>query len=239
MIENELKNSGFRFDGANDPVLSAMSTPAGPVGGIVNSAIERYYTNEIQMSTAQIEIVAAAICSRGPNCNLLVFGLGNDSPLWAEINAEGHTLFVEDALDWIAKVKTKHEHLNVEHIKYPTSVSKSLSDPVSTIQAAAHIPAVLTERHWDVIIVDGPMGWGAQYPGRAFPIAWASQIGSNSTHVFVDDYERDLESKYADLIFGTRRKTRSVVVNRPATPRLNASSMLWLIGESDGLKTGG
>lgn len=198
----------------------------------LNEVFQRHYNGEIQMSPSQIEAVASAILSRGPNCNLLVFGLGNDSALWHAVNAQGYTLFVEDVPDWIAKVKAVHPDLHVDTVSYQgTTVGSALLDPVRTIKGA-DLPQILRQREWDVIIIDGPMGYAPQLPGRSLPICWATQLAKSSTHVFVDDYDRELERTYVDFLFPEKGPRRRLVISRPATKSSNPGSMIWLMGVS-------
>ncbi len=186
------------------------------------------------MSPPQIEAIAAAIRSRGPNCNMLVFGLGNDSPLWAALNSSGYTLFLEDVQEWITKMLSLHPTLNVEQVSYAgTTVASALQSPNETI-ASAEVPLFLLKRKWDVIVIDGPMGYAPGLPGRALPLCWTRQISQTSTHIFVDDYDRQLEKSYADFLFQHLSASR-VVLQRPATTEVTASAMLWLIGCSDPL----
>ncbi len=200
----------------------------------ISEIFRRHYSNDTQMSAPQIEAIAGAIKSRGPHCNMLVFGLGNDSPLWAALNANGYTLFLEDVGDWIAKILSVHPTLDVQRVSYAgTTVASAMQNPNQTIETAK-APAFLLERDWDVIIIDGPMGYAPGLPGRALPICWSRQISRRSTHIFVDDYDRKLEQAYADFLFKDRSTSR-VVMPRPATSKVHASSMLWLIGCSDAL----
>lgn len=221
----------LRFDSQNDVDedldLSAQES-------LLNGVLREHYNPDAQMSPVQIEAVSAAIRSRGPNCNMLVFGLGNDSPLWANLNHDGYTLFLENIPDWIDKVRSKHPDLKIDHMDYPTTVDASLKDPALTVRQAV-VPDNIKSRRWDVILVDAPMGWRPDNPGRALPIIWTALIAHDDTHVFVDDYERALEKRYADFLFAERAKNRSVVLPRPATARLNASEMLWLFGISQSL----
>ncbi|MGF9562853.1 hypothetical protein [Neorhizobium sp. JUb45] len=231
MTENKITP---RFD-SQDVVYRSedLSMDAG-----LDQTLKDYFNPEAQMSPIQIEAVSAAIMSRRPGCNMLVFGLGNDSPVWANLNKSGYTLFIENAPGWVSKMVGQFPYLNVEVVDYPTTVSQSMRDPIKTM-ASMEIPAFLTERKWDVILVDGPMGYREDLPGRALPIYWASKVCKDSTHIFVDDYERDVEKFYADFLFMARKPNRSVVLPRPAKPRLNASEMLWLFGVSEALKTAG
>jgi Polysaccharide biosynthesis len=202
----------------------------------VSRVFRRHYSDDTQMSAPQIEAIAAAIKSRGPHCNMLVFGLGNDSPLWAALNSNGYTLFLEDVEEWITKIVGIYPTLNVRRVSYAgTTVASASENPGQTIKTA-NAPLFLLERRWDVIVIDGPMGYAPQLPGRALPICWVSQICRRSTHIFVDDYERKLEQAYSDFLFKDRSSSR-VVMHRPATSKVHASSMLWLIGCSDPLLT--
>lgn len=207
--------------------------PAGQESDL-SAIFRRHYSNKVQMSAPQIEAIAAAIRSRGPNCNMLVFGLGNDSPLWAALNSAGYTLFLEDVQEWITNMLSIHPTLNVEQVSYAgTTVASALQSPNETI-GSAQVPLFLLERKWDVIVVDGPMGYAPGLPGRALPLCWTRQISQTSTHIFVDDYDRKLEKSYADFLFQHLGASR-VVLPRPATSDVSASAMLWLIGCSDPL----
>jgi hypothetical protein len=203
----------------------------------ISRVFRLHYSNDTQMSAPQIEAIAAAIKSRGPHCNMLVFGLGNDSPLWAALNSNGYTLFLEDVEEWIAKIFGIYPTLNVKHVSYAgTTVASASENPGATIEAA-QAPAFLLGLRWDVIVIDGPMGYAPHLPGRALPICWVRQIAQRSTHIFVDDYDRKLEQTYSDFLFKDRSESR-VVMHRPATKKVHRSSMLWLIGCSDPLMSG-
>ncbi len=205
-----------------------------PVQSEVSQIFRLHYHEDTQMAAPQIEAIAAAIKSRSPRCNMLVFGLGNDSPLWAALNSTGYTLFLEDVEEWIAKIVGIYPTLNVKRVSYAgTTVASALQAPSQTIETAK-APPFLLERKWDVIVIDGPMGYAPQLPGRALPICWTRQICQRSTHIFVDDFDRKLEQAYSDFLFKDRSSSR-VVLPRPATDKVHASSMLWLIGCSDAL----
>lgn len=224
------KPTGTMFDGEYRPTPAALETP--PDAESLNDILKRRYLPDIQMSPAQIEAVSAAILSRGPKCNLLVFGLGNDSPLWAAINKGGHTLFLENIPEWIAKTKAVSPELNIAQVSYgDVTVAASKKDPISIIQRA-QVPQLLLDRKWDVIIVDGPMGYAPGLPGRAIPICWTKKLASPATHIFIDDYDRELESTYADFLFAESKVTGRALISRPASRTGSAGSMLWIMGTS-------
>jgi hypothetical protein len=158
-------------------------------------SLARRYDNRIQLSPAQIEVIGGAILARQPGCNLLVFGLGYDSPLWADINARGSTLFIEHSQEWERRILSDHPQLNAIRVDFGRhTVATSLKSPDLTIAAAAVPP--LLQRDWDVILIDGPAGSRPDHPGRALPICWAAQMRARPTHVFVHDCERPLEHAF-------------------------------------------
>ena len=73
------------------------------------------------MSKKQYLTIAKKLRELTP-CNLLVFGIGEDSYLWSKINKNRITIFLEDSKEWIATVNDGT--LNVEHVVYQTSVEK-------------------------------------------------------------------------------------------------------------------
>jgi hypothetical protein len=55
----------------------------------------------IQFTEAEARLVGTAI-RQFQRCRLLVFGAGNDSSMWNQINAGGTTVFLEHNANWIA-----------------------------------------------------------------------------------------------------------------------------------------
>ena len=77
--------------------------------------------NKGLMSKKQYLKISEELSKVSP-CNLLVFGLGEDSYLWDNINKSGSTIFLEDSKEWIDTVNDGS--LVIEHIQYSTSVDK-------------------------------------------------------------------------------------------------------------------
>jgi hypothetical protein len=189
----------------------------------------RHYDPETQLSQAKIEMIAGAIFSRSPGCNLLVFGLGNDSPFWHNLNIQGYTLFVENNKEWMERVLPTNPFLKAIFCDYaPVTVRRSLASPISILRRARP-PEQLLERQWHVIIIDAPNGNRPHQPGRALPIAWAAQLAKPETHIFLDDYNRDVERSFANFLLINTGRRNYVVLD----PKESKSSMLWSIGTAD------
>jgi hypothetical protein len=174
-----------------------------------NAAIQQLVErNPCQMTVAEYSKMYDTIIAQAP-CRLLVFGVGNDTPLWCEANDRGTTVFVEDSQEWIAKVRSQLGDLNVD-IRTCSYISR-VSDLWSLIYASARIrsmPEWLRHTEWNVIIIDGPMGYLPEHPGRLQPIAWASQLAnehSQEVDVFVHDSDRLLERLAGLRFFGATR----------------------------------
>ena len=188
--------------------------------------VSKHYHPDTQMSHAKIEMIAGAISNRSPGCNLLVFGLGNDSPLWHNLNHAGHTLFVENNKEWMERIVPANPFLNVMFCDYtPVTVRRSLASPISVLRKARP-PEKLLEHPWHVIIIDAPNGNRPHQPGRALPIAWAAQLAKTDTHVFLDDYNRDVERTFANFLLVTTQRPNFVALEREGSK----SYMFWSIG---------
>jgi len=191
--------------------------------------VKRYYNKDIQLSPAKIELIAGAIFNRSPGCNLLVFGLGNDSPLWHNLNESGTTLFVENSSEWIESTLQRYPYLKVIKNTYEgCTVRRSLRSPATAIRRAGKAPDELSATPWDVIIIDAPGGNRPHHPGRAWPIAWTTHISSTATHIFVDDYNRELEQSFSNFLLLSGRPNFAVLA-----PAGSKSHLLYSIGRSD------
>ena len=50
----------------------------------IHTLFKEHYVDAIQLSLYQAQTIASCMMSRGPGCNALIFGVGNDTPLWLE-----------------------------------------------------------------------------------------------------------------------------------------------------------
>lgn len=173
-------------------------------------------TNKAQLQGAIIDAVFETLClarqrkvSRGlpAVASMLVFSVGFDSSMWHAMNSNGTTEFVEDAEEWLL-VQPEEIRTRTALVKYDTA----------TIEAGAivcdrerldsfvksQLPARLVQHCWDLIFVDGPLGFGYRgglglhgyHPGRMQSIWAAAQLAGPRTVILVDDCERQIESEY-------------------------------------------
>lgn len=134
-----------------------------------------------QLSNVEYGLVLGALLRTAPT-NLLVFGLGRDSDLWAVANRGGRTAFLEDVAEWFRDVPGAETHL----VGYP----------------GLAIPEAVRAVRWDVILVDGPMGFKPEHPGRGESIRAAAELAAAGGVVFVHDYDRPAEREFAGRYLG-------------------------------------
>jgi glucuronoxylan 4-O-methyltransferase len=153
--------------------------------------------NGIQFSTAQLKSIILTIKKNAP-CKLLVFGLGNDSLLWSNLNKNGTTFFIEDSKDWLEKVTGKYSNIKAFLVNYNTKVKdweKLLKD---TAALSMPLPEEIEKEKWDIILVDAPAGFYEEHPGRMKSIYISSKLIKESGNIFVHDCNRTVEDNYCD-----------------------------------------
>jgi len=159
----------------------------------------------ILLDDREILLIANAI-GEFPQCNLLVFGMGNDSQLWLDINARGRTAFLEDNREWFNRVMETCPAAEACLVSYNTILSQweEIMDDESRL--AMDLPPRINGTRWDVILVDGPSGdlpsyrkrHGVEPPGRMCSIYMSSRLVNKNGYVFVHDCNRIVERVYAD-----------------------------------------
>lgn len=185
------------------------------------------FSPDVQIPVHQIEVIAAAIRARGPDCNLLVFGVGHDTGMWIDINHDGYTLFAETSSEWADKVSESVPEANVKLYDLPLqTVASSLETPLDLV-ANLSIPDFIAALPWDVIVIDGPPGFSNEMPGRAQEICWAGAVRGRDTHVFVHDYEREVEKLYSDLALRRPHREHAVI-----SAHKGKRQLFWSIGLS-------
>ena len=167
--------------------------------------------NGVLLSPEQLELVSTTIREIAP-CRMLVFGLGNDSALWALLNAGGRTVFLEDNEVWLEKTVSRGpgEKLEAYLVDYGTRRDEWRTLLKSPLELQLSLPAGIAKESWDIVLVDGPAGHVGDSPGRMKSIFTASQLVRDSGDVFVHDCEREVESAYCDAFLGKARLVAEV-----------------------------
>lgn len=175
------------------------------------------------------EIVSGVIALRSFRCNMLVYGCGYDTPFWAKMNRHGNTVFVEHNRKWARKARGLFPDLSIIHFAYEgVTVEDSLTEAGMERAGAMPMPPFATAYPWDIIFIDGPPGHNEASPGRLLPILWASRTQTARTHVFVDDYNRDLERIYCDRLLADRKDGWAIL------PSHGRAKAFWRFGTTLG-----
>ncbi|KAJ0965473.1 hypothetical protein J5N97_026611 [Dioscorea zingiberensis] len=168
-----------------------------------------------RMDDGDLRAIASVLRRRSP-CNLLIFGLGQETLLWRALNHGGRTVFLDENEYYAAHFEERHPGLEAYDVSYITKV-KELPDLLAAARAQVKtecrpvqnllfsdcrlaindLPNQLYDMPWDVILVDGPRGYHPSSPGRMSAIFSAAVMarsqGAGSTEVLVHDYEREVE----------------------------------------------
>ena len=164
-----------------------------------------------QMGPEQIQEILSVLPKNG---NLLVWGLGNDSPFWHD-STDGKVVFIEDDIPekkagtlWFDMITAKYPFLEAYTVHYTTDTVKSYDKYMRRtelwdidLDIRAQLPNSVTNTRWDVILVDAPLGCCNVGPGRYQSIYTSKLLSNSDTHVFVDDYERKVEKQFSLKVF--------------------------------------
>eukprot|EP00240_Pyramimonas_obovata_P005713 CAMPEP_0118933856 /NCGR_PEP_ID=MMETSP1169-20130426/12720_1 /TAXON_ID=36882 /ORGANISM="Pyramimonas obovata, Strain CCMP722" /LENGTH=336 /DNA_ID=CAMNT_0006876675 /DNA_START=162 /DNA_END=1172 /DNA_ORIENTATION=+ len=165
-----------------------------------------------QMTMEQYSYNAQLMYQAAP-CNVLVWGLGQDSGLWKTINRDGRTTFLEDSEMWISSVKEKIPDIDVrqttyKHLGHPERSKTLLSNPTDA-DLLVELPEDVANTHWDIILVDAPALVRYESIWTTKRLLEKYCIGQDTcdtkgkvVHVLVHDCERPIESKWSDAFFG-------------------------------------
>ena len=158
-----------------------------------------------QMTDAQIFFIVdslhAAQYINNAESKLLVFGLGNDSPTWRDLNCNRRTVFIEDNSDWYNMITSKYAGIEAYLYKYNTTLGDAQRFYDQPFMMEIH-PNVDTEC-FDLILIDAPMGFDSSKPGRMAPAHYTqnrvkecmAQKKKNIMFVFMHDMERPGEQE--------------------------------------------
>jgi len=208
--------------------MKSLPNQCHPESSLQNSLLEA--ASRVQMSGGAMALrmyhyIAATIKGKGP-ANLLVFSVGNDSPLWQTANQGGRTLFKEQSKEWRDLVLQKQPDLDIDIEEY---VGGGYPERDALLREVVSDPRVAADRlgmkslpdtdDWQTIIVDGPLN----AVGRHQPIYMASLLACKTLRrsaekpvdVFVHDVDRRTEVSWSDALLGVQNKTGFRVVLWP------------------------
>ncbi|CAL9129608.1 unnamed protein product [Musa textilis] len=93
--------------------------PAPVFDALVNYAASSNSTGK--MREEDLRAVAGVLRRRAP-CNLLVFGIGHETPLWRALNHGGRTVFLDENEYYVARVEGRNPGLEAYDVAYTTKV---------------------------------------------------------------------------------------------------------------------
>lgn len=131
--------------------------------------------------------------------NVLIFGLGSESPFWHACNPSGRTAFVENRSSRITQMRLKLTRAEIWPVSYSTRRGKWQPELVWPLGW----PAELSRIRWDVILIDADADIEAGQSGRQHSIWTASQLMRSCTRAFIYKYEREWERRCADAYLGS------------------------------------
>jgi len=169
---------------------------------------------EQQLNGEVLKVICQKIQQSG--ANFLVFGLGRDSDFWYK-NVNGKVLFLENHPDWL-DFQTAGVRDATRLVSYSTVIEEYksvLQDKVKLDEFLSQLPGEVLDTHWDVILVDSPMGMdGAPgQPGRMQSVNAALKLAKSGSVVFVDDWQRKVERHSTDTLLAPHSTSRSVFNN--------------------------
>lgn len=178
--------------------------------------------NKIAMTEDELLFVADRIQS---GCQMLVFGVGNDSNLWEVLNDAGLTIFLEDDEQTRNEAISKFPDLLIYPVNYPHLISdwKSMLADLGNGNidnlVIPDLPREVGELSWDLILVNGPCGsleWSMKHrkrepPGRMSALYSASVlIRKPGGVVYVHDNERQVESTFTKYLFNKAKRAEDL-----------------------------
>ncbi|KAK8606867.1 hypothetical protein V6N13_052620 [Hibiscus sabdariffa] len=187
---------------------------------VINTLL--HYASKINesyhMAYSELKPISDVLRKCSSPCNLLVFGLTQETLLWKALNHNGRTVFIDENRYYAAYYEELHPEIEAFDVQYTTKISETREliasareqirnecRPVQNLLFSEcklginDLPNHVYEVDWDVILIDGPRGDGLDGPGRMQPmftsgvLARSKKGGNPKTHIFVHDYYREEE----------------------------------------------
>ncbi|KAA8531668.1 hypothetical protein F0562_006615 [Nyssa sinensis] len=209
-------------------VAASSTTPSvnPPLSESIVKALLHYSSNSNnteQMPYPDLKSISDVLGQCPSPCNFLVFGLTYEFLLWKALNHNGRTVFIDENRYYAAYMEEKHPEIEVYDVQYTTKISE-MKEIIASVREQVHnecrpvqnllfsdcklglndLPNQLYEMDWDVILVDGPRGYWPEAPGRMSAIFTAGVLarskkgGNGKTHIFVHDFNREVDSVSSD-----------------------------------------
>ncbi|KAL4367142.1 hypothetical protein GQ457_05G007280 [Hibiscus cannabinus] len=187
---------------------------------VINTLL--HYASKINesyhMAYSELKPISDVLRKCSSPCNLLVFGLTQETLLWKALNHNGRTVFIDENRYYAAYYEELHPEIEAFDVQYTTKISETREliasareqirnecRPVQNLLFSEcklginDLPNHVYEVDWDVILIDGPRGDGPDGAGRMQPmftsgvLARSKKGGNPKTHIFVHDYYREEE----------------------------------------------
>lgn len=187
-------------------VLVAIADNDGQVPQLwIQQVLHHELSPDMSLERHDLAVIVRVLQMLAP-CRFLEIGAGSSTPVLFGYNPNGLNISLEDSSEWVANVRPtvpggtgivlKYDNFAVENpnvlrADWRAKVKKiagyddaQLRVPYHLLQKRAVIPDWLWSIEFDVILVDGPFGFG---PGRSGTTLLASRLSTPTSVVFVDD----------------------------------------------------